>query len=606
MSFHGVSKLRNQMTLARFFHELRPWLDLSLLVLFAAAALVLIAFSPGMEALLGFLAIFSGFCIALGVYLNRQRIQKLRGYAIAKGPRVTDAFAAAGFNRQEWRASRDIPDSAVASLFDELPIALIQIGEKDEVTRANRAARNMLKLRDDETPEFSEVVEGLGRSISAWLAKLRDRSALGRSEMVKVKRLQADVFLQVSFMYQPKDDKGSLIGVLSDATELKSLEAQFVQSQKMQAIGQLAGGVAHDFNNLLTAISGYCDLLLLRHENGDPDFGDLTQISHNANRAAGLVGQLLAFSRKQTLQPKDIDVQETLRDLTHLLNRLVGEKIKLTFEGAEYLPRAYVDGRQLEQVIMNLVVNARDAMPEGGTISIDTRERHFKDDTKFDRVTVPAGRYVSIEVRDTGCGMPKEVLPKIFEPFYSTKEVGEGTGLGLSTAYGIVKQTGGFIFADSTVEVGSVFTVLLPIFEGNAPAAAVKPPEPTVERGGLNGRVVLLVEDETPVRTFAARALRMNAATVIEAASAEAALETLKDESLHIDIVVSDVVMPGMDGPTWVKEALVQRPELKVVFVSGYAEESFAEEHARIPNSVFLPKPFSLLKLIETVQLTIN
>lgn len=407
-------------------------------------------------------------------------------------------------------------------------------------------------------------------------------------------------------MYQPKDDKGSLIGVLSDATELKSLEAQFVQSQKMQAIGQLAGGVAHDFNNLLTAISGYCDLLLLRHENGDPDFGDLTQIAHNANRAAGLVGQLLAFSRKQTLQPKDIDVQETLRDLTHLLNRLVGEKTRLTFEGAEYLPRAYVDGRQLEQVIMNLVVNARDAMPDGGTISIDTRERHFQDDTKFDRVTVPAGRYVSIEVRDTGCGIPQEVLPKIFEPFYSTKEVGEGTGLGLSTAYGIVKQTGGFIFADSTVGVGSVFTVLLPIFEGHAPAAAAKPPEPTVERGGLNGRVVLLVEDETPVRTFAARALRMNGTTVIEAASAEAALETLKDKSLHIDIVVSDVVMPGMDGPTWVKEALVERPELKVVFVSGYAEESFAEEHSRIPNSVFLPKPFSLRKLIETVQQTVN
>jgi two-component system cell cycle sensor histidine kinase/response regulator CckA len=424
--------------------------------------------------------------------------------------------------------------------------------------------------------------------------------------MVKVKRLQADVFLQVSFMYQPTDGKGSLIGVLSDATELKSLEAQFVQSQKMQAIGQLAGGVAHDFNNLLTAISGYCDLLLLRHENGDPDFGDLTQIAHNANRAAGLVGQLLAFSRKQTLQPKDIDVQETLRDLTHLLNRLVGEKTRLTFEGAEYLPRAYVDGRQLEQVIMNLVVNARDAMPDGGTISIDTRERHFPDDTKFHRVTVPTGRYVSIEVRDTGCGISKEVLPKIFEPFYSTKEVGEGTGLGLSTAYGIVKQTGGFIFADSTVGVGSVFTVLLPIFEGHAPEAVAKPPAPAVERGGLNGRVVLLVEDETPVRTFAARALRMNGTTVIEAASAEAALETLKDGSLHIDIVVSDVVMPGMDGPTWVKQALLQRPELKVVFVSGYAEESFAAEHARIPNSVFLPKPFSLRKLIETVQQTVN
>jgi two-component system cell cycle sensor histidine kinase/response regulator CckA len=594
------------MTPERIFQNVRPWLNLSLCFLLAAGAVSLIVLAPASNTVLGILAVFSGFCLTLGVYRNRQRLEKLRSYAVAQGPRVTDALAAAGFSQQERHAGRNIPDSAVANLFDELPVALIQIGEKDEVIRANRAARSMLKLRGDETPDFSEVVEGLGRSITAWLAKLRDRSALGRSEMVKVKRLQADVFLQVSFMYQPTDGKGSLIGVLSDATELKSLEAQFVQSQKMQAIGQLAGGVAHDFNNLLTAISGYCDLLLLRHENGDPDFGDLTQIAHNANRAAGLVGQLLAFSRKQTLQPKDIDVQETLRDLTHLLNRLVGEKTRLTFEGAEYLPRAYVDGRQLEQVIMNLVVNARDAMPDGGTISIDTRERHFPDDTKFHRVTVPTGRYVSIEVRDTGCGISKEVLPKIFEPFYSTKEVGEGTGLGLSTAYGIVKQTGGFIFADSTVGVGSVFTVLLPIFEGHAPAAVAKLPAPTVERGGLNGRVVLLVEDETPVRTFAARALRMNGTTVIEAASAEAALETLNDKSLHIDIVVSDVVMPGMDGPTWVKQALVQRPELKVVFVSGYAEESFAEEHARIPNSVFLPKPFSLRKLIETVQQTVS
>lgn len=589
------------MTPVSFLNACRPWLDVSLWVLLAAGALSIVAFAPAQHALLGFLAIFSGFCVALGIYLNRQRIERLRTYAVAKGPMWANASAATEPG-QEHPSHRQVPDIAVQMLFDELPIALIQIGDRDQVTRANSAARKMLKLKEGESPDFSDVVEGLGRSISAWLAKLRDRSALGRSEMVKVKRLQSDAFLQVSFMYVPQDAKGSLIGVLSDATELKSLEAQFVQSQKMQAIGQLAGGVAHDFNNLLTAISGYCDLLLLRHENGDPDFGDLTQIAHNANRAAGLVGQLLAFSRKQTLQPKDIDVQETLRDLTHLLNRLVGEKTKLTFEGAENLPRAYVDGRQLEQVIMNLVVNARDAMPEGGAISIDTRARHFAEDTKFDRVVVPAGRYVSIEVRDTGCGIPNEVLPKIFEPFYSTKEVGEGTGLGLSTAYGIVKQTGGFIFAESTVGVGSVFTVLLPVFEGHAPTAAAKAPEPTVERGGLNGRVVLLVEDETPVRTFAARALRMNGTTVIEAASAEIALETLKDENLHIDIVVSDVVMPGMDGPTWVKEALVRRPGLKVVFVSGYAEESFADEHARIPNSVFLPKPFSLRKLIETVQ----
>ena len=420
--------------------------------------------------------------------------------------------------------------------------------------------------------------------------------------MVQVRRSQTEEILQVSLMPPPVDGQGGLIATFSDATELKSLEAQFVQSQKMQAIGQLAGGVAHDFNNLLTAISGYCDLLLLRHEKGDQDHADLTQITHNANRAAALVGQLLAFSSKQTLTPKVLSVNDTLSELTHLLSRLLGEKVELLAEYGKDLPRAFVDGRQLEQVIMNLVVNARDAMPDGGEVLIKSGTQVFDKTTRVDRVLVPKGTYVTISVADTGCGIRPEHLEKIFEPFYTTKDVGEGTGLGLSMAYGIVKQTGGFIFAKSVLGTGSEFSLLLPAHEG----ALVEPsaPEKTSKSApkSLNGLSVLLVEDEAPVRSFAARALALQGVRVTEASSAEVALEKLEDTDFFVDVIVSDVVMPGMDGPTWVVKAQETRPDVQVIFVSGYAEENFSSEYGDIPNASFLPKPFSLKQLIEAVR----
>ena len=399
-------------------------------------------------------------------------------------------------------------------------------------------------------------------------------------------------------------DETALVAVLTDATELKNLEAQFVQSQKMQAIGQLAGGVAHDFNNLLTAISGHCDLLLLRHDSSDPDYGDLMQINQNANRAASLVGQLLAFSRKQNLQLETIDLRNTMGELIHLLNRLVGEKIVLELAHEAGMPPVRADKRQLEQVLMNLVVNARDAMPDGGTIRIDTRISEFSAPFTRDRVVVPQGSYVSIAVTDTGTGIAPDKLTKIFEPFYTTKRVGEGTGLGLSTAYGIVKQTGGYIFVDSTEGQGSTFSLLFPADspeEDRAEQSSPVQPEKKETKEQSDG-VVLLVEDEAPVRAFASRALRMRGYTVLEAENAEEALKTLEDPDLHIDVFVTDVVMPGLDGPTWVRKARKRRPDVHVVFVSGYAEDSFPDKRDEIPNSVFLPKPFSLSELTELVQ----
>jgi two-component system cell cycle sensor histidine kinase/response regulator CckA len=343
--------------------------------------------------------------------------------------------------------------------------------------------------------------------------------------------------------------------------------------------------------------------LLLRHDQGDQDYADLIQIHQNANRAASLVGQLLAFSRKQNLSPEVIDLRDTLADLTHLLNRLVGERIKLILDHDPGLFRIRVDKRQLEQVIMNLVVNARDAMPGGGEIRVETNNIVLDAQVERDRAVLKAGRYVLVRVIDEGHGIAEEKRNKIFEPFYTTKKTGEGTGLGLSTAYGIVKQSGGFIFVDSQLGEGSVFSLYFPVHDRvDEPAKVEKSQEKPKVSHKIGRGVVLLVEDEAPVRAFASRALRLKGMTVLEADSGEVALSMLADPDLHVDVFVTDVIMPGMDGPTWVKQAIQDRPDTKVVFVSGYAEDAFGENRALIPNSVFVPKPFSLAELTTTVQ----
>jgi two-component system cell cycle sensor histidine kinase/response regulator CckA len=285
-----------------------------------------------------------------------------------------------------------------------------------------------------------------------------------------------------------------------------------------------------------------------------------------------------------------------------LLNRLVGEKVTLSFSHGVGLDAIKADKRQLEQVLMNLVVNARDAMPDGGKISVQTKNIVLTKELVRDRAVVPAGNYVELRVEDNGIGIKPERLSKIFEPFYTTKRTGEGTGLGLSTVYGIVKQTGGYIFVESEVGKGSVFQILLPAHEMPVRETKLKPVQPSTGDAPMGEGVVLLVEDEAPVRAFASRALRFKGYTVLEADCAESALSLLEDSSLGVDIFVTDVIMPGMDGPTWVRRALEVRPETKVVFVSGYAEDAFGDEGNRIPNSIFLPKPFSLSQLASTIK----
>ena len=498
-------------------------------------------------------------------------------------------------------------NGAALADFEHVPVALAKFDTSGRLITANAVARGMLGLADDEIEMFHVLFEGLGRPVADWLDDIAAERIPSRSEVLRAHKAEGEVFLQVTLRRVVEQGRPLILAVIQDATALKTLEAQFVQSQKMQAIGQLAGGVAHDFNNLLTAISGHCDLLLLRHGRDHPDFADLVQIHQNANRAAALVGQLLAFSRKQTLKPEQIDLQEVLSELAHLLNRLVGERVRLALSHGAGLGAIRADKRQLEQVIMNLVVNARDAMPDGGAIRIETEALTLREELKRDRATVPAGDYAVIRVTDSGTGIPEDRLQKIFEPFFTTKKVGEGTGLGLSTAYGIVKQSGGFIFVDSTLGSGSVFHLYFPINEVAGEADANLSPvisRKVVLKQGEG--VVLLVEDEAPVRAFASRALRLRGYTVLEAESAEEALKTLEDPGLDVDVFVTDVVMPGMDGPSWVKQALMDRPNVKVIFVSGYAEDALSENQARIPNSVFLPKPFSLNDLTATVQGQMN
>lgn len=490
---------------------------------------------------------------------------------------------------------------AEPGLLDALPVPMLKIAADGALLEANSAARAILTLDEDELPPLFELVEGMGRPIADWLVDTAKGRGLLKPEIVRRVSPGQELFLQITLGRSVEDGETVLVGILNDATELKTLEAQFVQSQKMQAIGQLAGGVAHDFNNLLTAIGGHCDLLLLRHDPGDPDYADLIQISQNANRAASLVGQLLAFSRKQNLSPKALNLRDTMSDLAHLLNRLIGERIQLEVIHAPGEQVIRADRRQMEQVIVNLAVNARDAMPDGGRITVTIRRDALDHMLVRDRAQVPPGEYVVIEVKDTGRGIPPDGIAKIFEPFYTTKKTGEGTGLGLSTAYGIVKQTGGFIFVDSTPGEGTLFTLYFPSHDAPEKPADEASPAPAPAIAAHGGGVILLVEDEAPVRAFASRALQLRGYKVLEAENAEQALETLEDPDLRVDVFVTDVIMPGLDGPTWVRRALKQRPGTPTVFVSGYSEEGRAEKQSRIPNAVFLPKPFSLDQLTAIV-----
>jgi two-component system cell cycle sensor histidine kinase/response regulator CckA len=397
-----------------------------------------------------------------------------------------------------------------------------------------------------------------------------------------------------------------------ETTERRTLENQINQSQKMDMVGQLAGGIAHDFNNVLSAIMMANDFLLNAHKPTDPSFQDIMQIKQNATRAATLVRQLLAFSRRQTLRPQVLDLGDALSDLTMLLRRLIGEKVKLDLVHGRDLWPVKVDVSQFEQVIVNLAVNARDAMPDGGKLTVRTINVAAQEAEKLSYKGMPAADYVRIDVTDTGTGIPSDIVDKIFEPFFSTKDVGKGTGLGLSTVYGIVKQTGGFVYVDSEAGEGTSFHIFLPrhhaeqeMPEAVSNGAAMEQPAEPKRAADLTGQgTILLVEDEEGLRSLNARGLRSRGYSVIEASNGIEAMEALEQKNGAVDLVVSDVVMPEMDGPTLLREMRARNPNLKIIFVSGYAEDAFEKSLPENEQFAFLPKPFALSALVEKVKQT--
>jgi two-component system cell cycle sensor histidine kinase/response regulator CckA len=391
--------------------------------------------------------------------------------------------------------------------------------------------------------------------------------------------------------------------LLKDNSEEAKLKRQVAQATKMQAVGQLAGGVAHDFNNILTAIIGHCDLMLMRHTPGDTDYDDIQQIKSNSNRAAGLTRQLLAFSRQQTLRPQVLQLPDVVSEVSHLLKRLLGETVQLVVKHGRDLGPVRADPGQLEQVIVNLSVNARDAMAAsgGGTLTIQTYSVKADQVADLGSDILPIADYSVLSIADTGTGIPAAILGKVFEPFFTTKEVGKGTGLGLSTVYGIVKQSGGFIFADSKVGEGTRFTIYLPVHRVDEEKESSRRPAKAEGENELWGTgTVLLVEDEPMVRTVAERALTRHGYKVLTANNGEEALEIV-ERGDEIALLISDVVMPVMDGPTMVRQARKTRPDLPILFMSGYAEEQLRKS-IDIANVAFLPKPFSVQELAEAVR----
>lgn len=482
-----------------------------------------------------------------------------------------------------WQADGGLDASAS-------PVPVIDIAADGQVQGCNAAARHLMAGQTALLPLLSpdDKREFLRRLAEAAAGRLPDALHLRLGERA----------VQIKFAHGPSGVRLWLI----DDGERQRLEAQFIQAQKLQAVGQLAGGVAHDFNNLLTAILGHADLLLAHRGADHPDFEDLTQIRANANRAAALVRQLLAFSRQQTLTPQQLDLPEVLAELSHLLKRLVGEKITIRQDHQMGLWAVRADKGQFEQVIANLVVNARDAMPDGGIITLSGRNRQFGPQAEpLVHPSMRAGDWVVLSVADQGSGIPDAVMPHLFEPFFTTKEVGKGTGLGLATVYGIIKQSGGFIFAENNPAGGAVFHIYLPRHQAEieATASTAAPSVPT-EQPRQTGRI-LLVEDEDGVRAFAERALRSRGHQVDAFADGEEALEQLPDSAPY-DLLLSDVVMPTIDGPTLARRVRAQMPGIAIILMSGYAEEQFRKSLRPDEDFAFLGKPYTLKALTEAVD----
>ncbi|MDE2602644.1 MAG: response regulator [Bradyrhizobium sp.] len=503
--------------------------------------------------------------------------------------------------------------------FDHTPMAIATVDRAGAVVRANARFAKLAQSLGLEASASNSIFRTVNARDRGSLMAAINQAAEGQGDIAPVEVMldggkeRWGQFFVTAVEADERETEAAIVYML-ETTERRALENQINQSQKMDMVGQLAGGIAHDFNNVLSAIMMANDFLLNAHKPTDPSFQDIMQIKQNATRAATLVRQLLAFSRKQTLRPQVLDLGEALSDLTMLLRRLIGEKVKFDPVHGRDLWPVKVDVSQFEQVIVNLAVNARDAMPDGGKLTIKTANVSTQEAERLSHKGMPPADYVRIDVSDTGTGIPADIVDKIFEPFFSTKEVGKGTGLGLSTVYGIVKQTGGFVYVDSEEGKGTTFHIFLPRHrpeqepqhEPQAANSAIKDaaaaPKPKADLTGQG--TILLVEDEEGLRSLNARGLRSRGYTVIEASNGIAALDALEERNGAIDLVVSDVVMPEMDGPTLLRKMRGRNPDLKIIFVSGYAEDAFAKSLEENEKFDFLAKPFALSALVAKVKET--
>ncbi|WP_455478292.1 ATP-binding protein [Bartonella sp. B10] len=504
--------------------------------------------------------------------------------------------------------------SALVEYFDVSPFAIAVVNQKGQLVYSNRPFSLLMGYTGKNTKLYDIISQYDSAQLEHAFQKIatnKDCSVLIETVLENNKERHLRLHIVPAASYHIDELQNWVIVSVTEITEQKTLEDKMVQSQKMQAVGQLAGGIAHDFNNVLTAIVMSCDLLLNTHRSSDPAYADLINIKNNANRAAALVQQLLAFSRKQTLRPEKVDFTEFLSDIRNLILPLLGTSIQLKIIHGRDLWSVEVDQASFQRVIMNLVINARDAMPKGGTITIATNNITKQQSAELDNFDFAIGEYVQLTISDTGTGISPSIQEKIFEPFFTTKEVGKGTGLGLSMVYGIIKQTGGYIYCDSREEEGAKFHIFLPrcISEtGDKISWQIQKVDKERKNeedksADLTGSAtVLLVEDEDSVRIGGVRALKMRGYNVLEAASGMDALAILEENKGAIDIIVSDVVMPEMDGPTLFKEVRQNYPDIKFIFISGYTKDNFTKNLPQNASFGFLSKPFTLKQLAIEVK----
>lgn len=539
----------------------------------------------------------------------------------APGPSRTLVISRARDERSDPERAAEV---RFMRFFDHTPMAIATVDRGGLVVRANARYAKLAQMVSGDGAATKSIFRAVSPRDRNLLIAAINQAAEGQGDIPPVEVMLDGPKERFGHFFVTAVDEGdreteAAIVYMLETTERRTLENQINQSQKMEMVGQLAGGIAHDFNNVLSAIMMANDFLLNAHKPTDPSFQDIMQIKQNATRAATLVRQLLAFSRRQTLRPQVLDLGDALSDLTMLLRRLIGEKVKLDLVHGRDLWPVKVDVSQFEQVIVNLAVNARDAMPDGGKLSVRTGNVAAEEAAQAAYKGMPVADYVRIEISDTGTGIPAEIRDKIFEPFFSTKEVGKGTGLGLSTVYGIIKQTGGFVYVDSEIGKGTTFRIFLPRHDVEQEAQHPEPQPPQTANGAakdaaateakpradMTGQgTILLVEDEEGLRMLNARGLRSRGYSVIEASNGVEAMEELEACDGAVDLVVSDVVMPEMDGPTLLKAMRERNPEIKIIFVSGYAEDAFEKSLPENQQFAFLPKPFTLSQLVAAVKET--